>query len=83
MLCPMATAITDRIPIEQITAEARGVPVSRVLAVLFFGTFWLLGYSANRLWLGVVICGVSVRRGWRDSAGWQPPVQQQYGPEIR
>ena len=60
------TAITDRLPIEQLTAEARQVRVSRVLLTLFLGVFWGIGWLIGRVCLGLVMAWVSARRGWRD-----------------
>lgn len=72
-----ATAITERIPVDQLAAEARQVQFSRVVLFLLFGFFWGIGWVAGRLWVGLVICAISVRRGWRDGTGHVPP---QSGP---
>jgi hypothetical protein len=66
------TAITERIPVEQLVTDARQVQPSHVLLVLFLGFFWAIGWTAGHLWLGAVLCAVSVRRGWRDGTGYVP-----------
>lgn len=80
------TTITDRLPVTEITAEARQVRISQLLLVLFLGVFWGVGWLAGKLCLGVVMGAVSVRRGWRDAyhgSGYQPVQQPKYAPEIR
>lgn len=70
----MTTAAMDSVTTEQILAEARQVKFSRVLLMIFLGLFWGVGWVTGRLWLGTVFCAISVRRGWRDGAGYSPPV---------
>lgn len=78
------TTITSRLPVSEISAEARQVHVPNLLLVLFLGVFWGAGWLAGKACLGVVMGAVSVRRGWRDAYhgyGYQPVQQPQYQPE--
>jgi hypothetical protein len=73
------TAVTERLSVSEISAEARQVQLSRVLMVLFLGVFWGTGWLIGRVCLGVVMGWVSARRGWRDGyygSGYLPPQQQ-------
>lgn len=62
-------AITAQIPVDEITARAREVKFSRIALTLIMGFFYLIGWSAGHAWLGVVICALSVRRGWLEGQG--------------
>lgn len=65
----MATALLDRVPLDQITREARHVRPGRVvLAVIagfLFGVGWLLARSLGLAWLAVAWCAVAVKIGWQ------------------
>lgn len=69
----MTTAILDRVPVEQITAQARQVGFWRtllaVLAGLLFGLGWLTARFLGGLWLVLVWCAVAVRVGWQEGRG--------------
>lgn len=70
----MATT-TIQVPVDEITARAREVKFSRVLLTLVLGFFYLIGWAAGHAWIGVVICALSVRRGWMEGQGvTQAPV---------
>lgn len=75
--------VTQAVPVDEITAEAREIQLSRVLLFLFLGFFWVIGWTAGKVWLGLVIAAISARRGWRDGTGAAPkmtvphPLQQQ------
>ena len=60
------TTITQRMPVDQITEQARQVrPVAALVTVAAFLLIWfgrLLGYA----WLIPVWCFLAVRVGWRD-----------------
>lgn len=60
------TTITQRMPVDQITEQARQVrPGAAVVTVAAFLLIWLgrlLGYA----WLIPVWCFLAVRVGWRD-----------------
>ena len=60
------TALTERIPLDEITAQARevrpGVTLLNVAALLLIWFGRLLGY----MWLIPVWCFLAIRVGWRD-----------------
>lgn len=60
------TALLDRVPVDQITTQARqvrfGETVLRLLAFLLISLGRIVGY----LWLVPVWCCLAVRTGWRD-----------------
>lgn len=68
----MATVL-DRVPVDEITIQAREVRFGRtvltLLAAVFYGVGWVLG----KAWLGVAWAGVAVRTGWRESRMVQAP----------
>ena len=63
------TAITERIPMHEIEAEARqqvhfGRWVATVFTALFVGIGWVIGAG----WYAVRHCGAAVRYGYRQGA---------------
>ncbi|MGH9250131.1 MAG: hypothetical protein ACRD0W_11510 [Acidimicrobiales bacterium] len=62
----MATVL-ERIPVDRINAEARDVQVGRSLLTLIAGFFYLLGWLAGKLVVGVAWCFAAVRVGWREA----------------
>ncbi len=62
----MATALLERIPVEEIGVQARqarpGRAVLTVIAAVFFG----LGWCAAKSVLAVSWACVAVREGWRE-----------------
>lgn len=59
------TTIAERIPLDEITAQARQVHVGRVLLTLIAAVFFGLGWAAGRMFYGLAWCGVAVRVGWQ------------------
>ncbi len=57
--------VLDRVPLDDITAQARQVRLGHVLLTLLAGFFYVIGWTVGRLFLGVVWCGVAVRTGWK------------------
>jgi hypothetical protein len=66
MLLPM-------IATDQILRDARRVRFSHVALTAVLFPFWGLGWLAGHFWLGLVVCAISIRRGWRDGTGYIPP----------
>lgn len=67
------TTVTERFPLDDITAQARDVHFWRtiltgVLAVLF-GTGWLAAKTCTVLWLAVAWAAIAIRQGWREGRG--------------
>ena len=64
------TSIAERVPLDQITGQARaarpGRAVGTVLSVLLVGAGWLAARLMTGLWLGLAWCFIAVREGWRD-----------------
>ena len=67
------TALTERIPLDEITAQAEAVKPGRavltVVAAVLFGLGWVAARVVSVLWLAVMWSGVAVREGWRASHG--------------
>ena len=69
----MTTTVLDRVPLDEITAQARTVRPARtaltVVAAALFGLGWVTARVFAVLWLSAMWCGVAVREGWRASHG--------------
>ena len=67
------TAVLDRVPVDEITAQARQVRFWRTVLTLVAGALYGLGWVTARLfavvWLAASWCWVAVREGWRASRG--------------
>ena len=59
------TTITQRIPLDDITRQARDVRFGRILLSLLAAVFFGLGLAAGRFFLGVAWCAVAVKVGWQ------------------
>lgn len=60
------TTLLDRVPLDQISDQARQVRFGRVLLTLVAAVFYGLGWVAGRVFLAVAWCGVAVRVGWQE-----------------
>lgn len=64
------TALTERIPLDGITAQAREVhfwrTVLTVIAALLFGLGWVMAKTFALVWLAFAWSAVAVREGWRE-----------------
>lgn len=63
----MAVRFIDRIPVDRVQAEARQVHVGRLLLTLLIGFFWLLGWAAGMVSLGVGFAYAAMKVGWQDA----------------
>lgn len=61
------TAVIDRIPVEQITAEAKKVDVGRAVLSLLALIPFLLGWLAGKIVLAVAWIGLAVKAGWLEA----------------
>jgi hypothetical protein len=62
----MAVTLAERVPLDDLTAQAREVRFGRtVLAAVAF-LLILLGRAIGYAWLVPVWCFLAVREGWRD-----------------
>jgi hypothetical protein len=67
----MATVL-DRVPVDEITAQAREVRFGRtLLTVLAAVLYFVFGWLPGKIWLALCWCGVAIRTGWRDAR--RPP----------
>ena len=62
----MAVTLLDRIPVDDITAQAREVHFGRVLLTVIAAVFWSIGWVTAKAFLAVAWCAVAVRQGWRE-----------------
>jgi hypothetical protein len=72
----MQVTVLDRVPLERITAETRQVQPGRLLLTLIAGFFYLIGWTAAKLLVGVVWCCVAVKVGYLEAGG---PVKRKAG----
>ena len=67
------TAMLERVPLDEITAQARDVRPARTALTIIAGTLFGLGWITARvfavLWLAATWSWVAVREGWRASHG--------------
>jgi hypothetical protein len=67
-------AITQRVPLDEITAQARQVRFGHLLLTMFAAVFFGLGWVAGRVFLGVVWCAVAVKVGYQAGAARGGPA---------
>jgi len=65
----MTTSLLDRVPVDAISDEAQKVRWGRLLLTLLVGLFWLIGWAAGKVFLGLAFCGAAVKIGWREAHG--------------
>ena len=69
----MTTTVLDRVPVDEITAQAREVrfwrTVLTVIAAVLFGLGWVTARVFAVAWLAASWSWVAVREGWRASHG--------------
>jgi len=63
----MATRLADRLPLERIQSEARQVDLGRTLLTLLVGFFWLLGWLAGKLTLGIGFAYAATKVGYAEA----------------
>lgn len=65
------TAILDRVPVDEITEEARqiqfGKTVLLVIAGVLFGLGWVVGKTCTVLWRAAAWSATAVKVGWREA----------------
>jgi uncharacterized membrane protein YedE/YeeE len=66
----VAAALLNRVPLDQITREARharpGRSILAVIAGFLFGLGWLLARTLGLAWFAVAWCGTAVKVGWQE-----------------
>lgn len=60
-------SVLDRVPVDDITAEARSVRFGATLLTLLGFLLFALGWIVSSAWLAVCWCAVAVRAGWRQA----------------
>lgn len=61
------TAVLDRIPVEQITADAKKVDAGRAVLSLLALIPFIIGWIAGKIVLTVAWVGLAVKAGWLDA----------------
>lgn len=71
----MVTRLLDRVPTERIEAEARQVHLGRSLLNLLLGVFWLVGWLAGTVSVGIGFAYAAAKTGYQDarSQAGRPP----------
>ena len=69
----MTATLLDRVPLDEITAQARQIRPARTLLTWVGGLLFALGWVARKacavVWFAGAWAFVAVREGWRDAAG--------------
>jgi hypothetical protein len=65
----MAVRLLDRVPTEEIRAEADQIRLGRLLLTVLVGFFFLIGWTAGKASLGTRFALAAVRRGWKEARG--------------
>ena len=72
----MTANMLDRVPLDQITQQARQVKFWRsvltLIAGLLFGLGWVTAKGFGVTWFAAVWCGCAVREGWRTGRAITP-----------
>ncbi|ANN16244.1 hypothetical protein SD37_11710 [Amycolatopsis orientalis] len=67
------TAILDRVPVDEITAEARQIQFGKTVllgvAAVLFGLGWVVGKTFVVLWRAFAWSATAVKVGWREAQG--------------
>jgi len=71
------TTLAERLPLDEITAQARQVrfwrSVLTLILALLFGAGWLVAKAFGVTWLAGCWCFVAARQGWRAGRGASVP----------
>lgn len=66
--------VLDRVPLDDITTQARQVRLGRLLLTVLAGFFYAAGWIVGRLFLGLIWCAVAIRAGWREGRAHGGPA---------
>ena len=73
------TALTERLPLDEITAQAREVrfwrTVLTLVAAVLFGLGWVVAKAFGLAWLACAWSAVAVREGWRQGRMTHGPAR--------
>lgn len=63
----MALRALDRVPIDQIEADAAQIRPAHSLRTLLVGVFYAVGWSAGKASVAGRLATAAIRRGWKDA----------------
>ena len=70
-------SLFERVPVDEITRQAREVHPGRVILTVIGGLLFTAGWAAAKLagaaWLAMAWSGTAVQLGWREARGTNPP----------
>jgi hypothetical protein len=69
------TSIAERVPLDQITRQARDVRFGRVLLTVLAAVFFGIGWAVGRFFYALAWCAVAVRVGWQAGAARGGPAR--------
>lgn len=61
------TAMLDRVPVDEITEQARQVHLWRVPLTVFAAAFFAIGWLAGATFMAIAWCGTAVKVGWLEA----------------
>ncbi|MGH3859219.1 hypothetical protein [Actinokineospora sp.] len=59
--------VLDRVPVDQITAEARQVDAGRVVLSMIAAVFFAVGWTAGTAVTAAAWCCLAVKAGWLEA----------------
>jgi hypothetical protein len=57
-------AVLSADEIERINTRAAEISFARTLLIIFASVFYVIGWSAGRVWFALVWCGLAIKVGW-------------------
>lgn len=60
-------AVLDRVPVDDITEQARQVHFGRVLLTVLAAVFFAIGWLAGAVFMAIAWCGTAVKVGWLEA----------------
>ena len=72
----MAASLLERVPVDEISAQARDVRFAETLLRLIAFLLISVGKAAGCAWLIPVWCALAVREGWREVHPPKPKVNR-------
>lgn len=63
----MTTSLLDRVPVDEIAAEAERLRPGRLLLTLLVGVFYVIGWLAGKASVGVAFAWAGVKVGWTEA----------------
>lgn len=71
------TTLAERVPLDDITAQARQVKFGRLLLTIFASVLFAIGWLAARTFFCIAWCSVAVKVGWKEGRGLSQPQAQE------